>query len=540
MSIKKLLPAVLLFTVFQTQGQNRYLVRFTDKSGTNYELSKPEAFLSARAIERRNSQGLAVEEQDLPVSAEYLQALKAVDVKILGTSKWLNAAMIDIPEKQLQTILDLEFIDGLEMDFPNGLSTSKARKGTKDFSSPWPLDAGTANNQLEMLGADAMHNQGFRGEGVLIGILDSGFQNANSLDVFKNMFAENRVLDTYDFVHKKTGVYDTHYHGTHVLSCIAADLEGQMIGTAPKASVALYLTEDVGSETQIEEMNWIMAAERADSLGVDVISSSLGYNDFDGTAQDYVYDQLDGKTTLITRAANWAANKGIVVVVSAGNEGSSLWKYITPPADSPMAIAVAAVDSEGKKGSFSSFGPTADNRIKPDVAAKGVGTTIATPANVISLGNGTSYAAPLIAGLVAGMVQAFPDLTALQIRELLLESSSQFDSPDNDLGYGIPSFVRASALVRIEQLRAGTDKSVLTFPNPSGEKDNITVFVTKKDLGDSFNLELYNTNGVKVLETKFSSPLFELSKSEMNIPPGLYYLKVYNDRFEETTRVVIY
>lgn len=522
-------------------AQNKYFVLFKDKTGTQFSIEQPTEFLSARAIERRAKQNISISNNDLPVSSTYLHQMKNDGIQVLYTSKWLNGAIIEINKNDLNTVLAYDFVKGLEGEYSNGLEGPNARRKSniKEFTSPLPFDAGASADQLQMLGADIMQNQGFTGEGVLIGVFDSGFPNAPNLDVFQNLFSDKRVIETYDFVNRETNVFNDHYHGTHVLSCIAADLDGQMKGTAPGASFLLYTTENVSSETRMEEVNWLMAAERADSIGVDIISTSLGYSNFDGSEQDYTYSTLNGNTAIITRAADLAASKGILVIASAGNEGNDPWKFITPPADADSIISVAAVSSDGQYAAFSSIGPSADGRIKPEVAAKGIATTIASPNNLIGAGNGTSYAAPLIAGLAAGLRQAFPDLTAMELRKIILESGSQAGAPDEKLGYGIPNFLRAYEIANIQSLISTTDENILVFPNPAEKNGNIKVLIANDQLGSNFEVSLSNPAGQEVYREVFKRNYFELPLSQEVYPTGIYILKIWNDNYSETKRIFI-
>ncbi len=538
---KALLLFILLGCSSLAAAQNRYFVLFQDKAGSNFSLEKPSEYLSSRAIERRNKQNISISTNDLPVNQSYLKVLKEGGAEVLFTSKWLNGAVIEIDKNDLNTVLEYDFVKGLEGEYSNGLEGPNARRkpNTKDYSYPVFSDAGASTDQLQMLGADVMQNQGFTGKGVLIGVFDSGFPNAPNLDVFQNLFNENRVVETYDFVNQEENVFNDHYHGTHVLSCIAADLEGKMKGTAPGASFLLYTTENVFSETRMEEVNWLIAAERADSIGVDIISTSLGYSNFDGKEQDYTYSTLDGNTALITRAADLAASKGILVIASAGNEGNEPWKFITPPSDADSIISVAAVNSDGQYAAFSSLGPSVDGRIKPEVAAKGVATTIASPNNLIGAGNGTSYAAPLITGLAAGLRQAFPDLTAMELRDIILKSGSQAGQPDDKLGYGIPNFLRAYEMANIQSLISSTDENILVFPNPAENSDFIKVLIVNEELGNSFEVSLSNLSGQELYRETFKRNYFELPLQQEVRPTGTYLLKIWNENFSETKRIFI-
>ncbi len=273
-----------------TYAQNRYLVILKDKAKSPFSIGNPQAFLSSKAIERRIKQNIAITEHDLPVNPEYIISLEAFGVKVEYSSKWLNAVLVNTSKEKLTEVLAMSFVKGLEGNYENGLENPKARSqssasGNKSIPEGPLVDPGSSFNQLSMLGADVMQARGFTGKGVLIGLLDSGFSKADKLGVFQSLFEENRVLETYNFVDNDPSVYDAHTHGTSVLSCIAASLDGQMLGTAPEASFVLYVTENVSYETKMEEANWLFAAERADSIGVDIVGSSLGYSDFQGRSK---------------------------------------------------------------------------------------------------------------------------------------------------------------------------------------------------------------------------------------------------------------
>ncbi len=536
---------ILILILLQTSfgyAQQKYLILFTDKADSPFSVNSPQDFLSTRSIERREKQGISVTEHDLPVNPSYVANLNSNGFQVLYTSKWFNAALVSIPSSELENVLSMPFVKGVEGVSRNGLEDASGGTLSAVKSMPYVpmIDPGTSANQLQMLGADKMHQMNYTGKGVLIGLMDSGFSNADRLDVFRDIFRENRVLQTFNFVKGTTDVYNnSHNHGTNVLSCIGASLDGQMVGTAPDASFALYITENVSGETRQEEVNWLFAAEKADSLGVDIVGSSLGYSDFQGNIQDYSYADMDGNTAIITRAADWLVSKGIVVVVSAGNEGNGAWKYVTSPADGDSVIAVAAVNSTGNYVAFSSVGPSADGRVKPDVAAKGAGTTVARTNNTISRSNGTSFSAPLIAGLVAGIKQAFPDFTAMEIRQLLLESGSQANKPDSLLGFGIPNFERVYDLAQLKTLISSTDKDVLIFPNPPEINGNVKVLVTKDELGSEFNVSLTDVKGRSIYENSYKRNFFELDLSQIELPTGLYLLKVWNGLFSQTERLLI-
>jgi hypothetical protein len=447
--------------------------------------------------------------------------------------------LIDASQTGLNKVLALPFSNGLEGAGDVRVAINSRKSNINFYEQLIDIDPGTSRNQLEMLGIDQMHKENFTGKGVLIGILDSGFSNADKLDVFKDIFAEKRVLDTYDFVNRETNVYNDHSHGTNVWSCIGSKLDGKLLGTAPDASFALFKTEDVFSETRLEEANWLFAAERADSLGVDVINTSLGYTTFDNSRQNYSYQDLDGDKALITRAADWAASKGIIVVVSAGNSGNDSWKYIGTPADADSVISVGAVDSDENYASFSSLGPRVDGMVKPEVSAKGLRTTLSTDQNSVVLGNGTSFAAPLIAGMMANFVQAFPSLSAMELRDILIQSGSVYGNPNEKLGHGIPNYLRAKDIANIQNLIKSTDKDVLVFPNPSVPDEGVKVLVIPDNVGGSFEAAVYDMTGKEIFHETFNSKLFQVKVSASNTPTGVYILKVWNENFNYSEKILV-
>jgi serine protease AprX len=443
--------AFWLFSEAALHAQNKYLVYFKDKVGSPYTVSNPTQYLSNRAIQRRQKQGIGITEREFPPNPSYLQSLRDLGVKVLYKTRWLNGALIETDAATLTQVLGLSFVKGMEGggDIRNAriaveqLSDNKADK----FGTNSTDGYGFSLNQVQMLCADSMHMAGFRGEGMLIGVLDSGFLKANQHSSLQAVFSESRVVGTYDFVQNHTNVYDDDKHGTNVLSCMAANTADTLIGTAYKASYLLLRTEDALSESKIEEAYWVFGAEYADSVGVDVINSSLGYSEFDNPAQNYTPAQMNGDIALCTRAADFAAAAGILVVVSAGNQGNDPWQYITAPSDADSVLAIAAVTPAETKASFSSVGYPSDTRIKPDLAAQGTQVVVADPnSGKFSFSAGTSFAAPLLAGMAAGFWQANPSLTNMQVIDYLKRSATQANAPDKLLGYGIPNFKIAQAL----------------------------------------------------------------------------------------------
>ncbi|MGC3946996.1 MAG: S8 family serine peptidase [Chryseolinea sp.] len=435
---------VLLLSVvsFSAAAQtNRYVVFFKDKVGTPYSVSNPADFLSQRAIDRRLAQGIAVNELDLPVAPAYIAGVGDKGARTFFSSRWANALLIEVEPSLLPSISQMAYVDHVEFVAPGSRLNTGGRKRQSSRAKSHVQGTRTAT-QLSMLGLDAMQDAGYRGERILIALFDGGFSGVDTAPPFQHIFDEGRLDKDacVDFVTNSHEVFQNDDHGTAVFSVIAAYAEGNFIGGSYEATYQLYITEDVATEYRIEEYNWLFAAEEADSAGVDIISSSLGYYDFDDASMNYSKNQLDGKTTVVSRAAQWAADRGIIVVCSAGNEGANQWQLITAPADAIDVLAVASVSSTGQRSPSSSKGPSADGRIKPDVAAMGVGTSIIRPDGSIATLNGTSLAAPLITSLAAGVWQRYPSLSSEAVIQAIRNSASQSTSPDSLIGYGIPNF----------------------------------------------------------------------------------------------------
>lgn len=433
----RLIVLFFCLAVFKLHAQGLYVIKFRDKANSPFQVTQPQAFLSPRSIERRTQQKISIRAIDLPVNPSYLSQITRLGGRIIHTSRWLNAALVSTTRGEtLSQILALSFVAGME-------TQGDIRTGGKLEEACSLVEITNQNEaQLTQLGVDKMLKENLTGKGKWIGVFDSGFSQVNQTDAFKTAFSENRILFTRDLVDNETDVYNDDSHGAQVLSLMAGSLPGTFMGTAPGASYLLFRTEDVFSETKLEEWNWLIAAEIADSIGVDIINSSLGYTTFDTPAQNYVYADMNGQKALITRAADWAAGAGILVVTSAGNEGRNAWRYISAPADGDSVISVGAVTNSGTLATFSSVGPTATGTIKPELVAMGQSTVLVSPGNLIRTSNGTSFSSPLLAGMAASIWQRFPELTAMQIRRLMIESGSLAKSPNNQLGFGIPHWDR--------------------------------------------------------------------------------------------------
>ena len=464
--MKKCLPLVLIFfTVvhLQTNAQfSRYIIRLKNKTGTPYSVGNPGQFLTQRAIDRRMRYGIATDATDLPVTPRYVDSIRlAGNVSILNISKWFNQVCISTTDAAaLAKINSFDFVLS-SSPIAARLSTAvqpvnKQLDAPSSFSPASPASAqnitdvynyGSSYNQVHLHNAEFLHNYGFRGQGMQMAIIDAGFFNYLTLPTFDSVRNNNQILGTWDFVTNNSSVNEDDNHGMKCFSAIAANIPGTFVGTAPAAAYYLYRTEDVSSEYPIEEQNWAAAAERADSLGVDVFSVSLGYNTFDNSSFDHTYADMNGNTTLIARAANFAARKGILVVAAAGNEGNNGWHYITTLGDADSALTIGAVNIDREVGSFSSYGPDSDGQIKPDIAAVGVNAVVANSSTGQPVfGNGTSFATPIMAGITTCLWQAFREIKNMNIIEALRQSGDRYTTPDDRTGYGIPDVKNAFVL----------------------------------------------------------------------------------------------
>lgn len=528
---------VLVFVATTGFGQvNRYMVFFKDKSGTAYSTSTPLNFLSQRAIDRRIKQGISVAPEDLPVNRNYVDGVKDAGADTFFTTRWMNGLLIQCDAVLISAIEDLPYVDHVELVAPNERLLVEGRKRvelkTKELKT-----ASSTKVQLQMIGLDEMHDAGYEGQNIVVGIFDGGFQGVNTAAPFQHIFEEDRIdlAISKDFVTNSSDVFQFDNHGTQVFSVMAAHQEGFYEGGSYEANYQLYVTEDVGSEHRIEEYNWLFAAERADSAGVDIVNSSLGYYDFDTPSTDYPKAAMDGKTTVVTRAAQMLADRGVVVVCSAGNEGGIAWQIITAPADAKDVLAIANVNSMGERAGSSSIGPSADGRIKPDVAAMGVNTSVIKPNGSVGTASGTSLAAPLITSLVAGVWQRYPNLSNIEVMNAIRNSSSQATNPDNFLGYGIPNF---KAVVNYVE-EAHQENIFEVYPNPI-TNDSITIRPFDPTQVTSCKVEVLSSQGQTIYETmvNFSWSNRTYTSSVTGLPSGMYFMRIlWNDK-KFTFRVI--
>lgn len=426
------------------QKTYKYRVYLRDKAKTTCSLDKPQEYLSERALERRLKQGLLIDETDFPVCGAYISELAGTGARIVAKSKWNNTVVVEVADTALaDRIAALPFVAKARKVWtaPDSIPPRNAgrKKEVTNKISKGDNHYGDAYSQIAVHHGDSLHAAGYRGEGMLVAVIDAGFYNADVIKVFQGM----RLSGVRDFVNPHSDIYAENYHGMKVLSCLAANKPNVLVGTAPEASYWLLRSEDDDTEQPVEEDYWAAALEFADSVGVDVVNTSLGYYEFDDAGSNYRYRDLDGHRSLMSNSASMAAGKGMVVVCSAGNSGRDAWKKITPPGDAEEVITVGAMNREGMNADFSSVGNTADGRVKPDVMAVGVHSAVAGNDGTVSHANGTSFASPIFCGLVVCFWQACPWLTAKEVIRAVRQAGDRAECPDNVYGYGVPDIWKA-------------------------------------------------------------------------------------------------
>ncbi len=535
--------AVTMFAQAQV-ATNIYWVQFTDKEGSPYSIDNPEAYLSPRALQRRANLNIAIDEYDLPVNPQYLQAVADCGAEIINPSKWLNGVSVHVTDPSV-----IEAINALDCvmtvrNCPNDLKAQEQKErwlanemkpaASTRFSKGF---YGGAEDQVKQLNVDVLHDMGFDGTGVIIAVLDGGFEGTENTSCFDNMREEGRLLGTRDFVYGSNSVYTQSTHGTSCLSTMGAYDPNNMVGTAYKASYYLIHTEDGDSENIIEEYNWVSGAEYADSLGVDVCSTSLGYITFDMSQWNHPFEHYDGKTAPMSIGAEIAASRGMICMNAAGNEGDGNCT-LGIPADAEHIVTVGAVNAAGDRASFSSVGPTYDGRIKPDVMAMGEGTYVASGYGSwwpYYNGNGTSFATPVLAGAVACLRQARPYSSVQEICDALRACGNRAENPDSKYGYGIPDFSQALELLKVEEHSVAANEIINVYPNPSqGE-----VKVSLKE-GAKADVTVYDITGRQLYTYTFNGLNHTTLENYLNtLGTGVYFINAVSELGSQTVKLVV-
>jgi serine protease AprX len=533
--MKKLFGILLtILLLSQTQAQTtRFIVKFRDKATNPFSLSNPLAFLSQRAIDRRTKYSIAIDSSDLPVTPRYIDSIRlAGTVTILNASKWLNsisiqttdpAALIKInsfPFVQSVTGIAARFAaSNFERKFEDGTRPTLPQLKETSLNSGF-YDYGVSVDQIHIHNGEFLHNIGLRGQGMLLGVLDGGFKNYTTVKAFDSARANGQILGVYDFVNKDSSVNEDDVHGMEVLSTIAANIPGQFVGTAPKANFYLFRTENSASEYPIEEHNWVCGAERIDSVGGDVISSSLSYSaGMSNPVFNHINAEMNGNTTMAAIGADLAAKKGLLVVNSAGNEGTGSFHFISTPADGDSVMAVGAITGSGDPANFSSYGPSSDGQTKPDVAALGVSAVVQLSNNTLGVNNGTSLACPIIAGLSTCLWQGFPEFNNMKIITALRKAGSKANNPDDRVGYGIPDVKKAvmNLVDDFASFNVSVSNCTATLQWTSKDVSSMKYIIERGIQGQSSFIKIAERQGTGSVFGNRSYQLFDTLK---NIPAG--------------------
>ncbi len=543
--------SMMLLLGFSASAQDRYAVYFKYKPQAGLSLSRPQEFLTQKALERRSREGIQADSLDLPVAAKYLDEVAALSEYVLYSSKWMNAAVLVTDQAGVGEMAALPFVEKIERVALGFLAKPNARIKYKAYASvtlesncrepklnarELALADNSYDYQNELIGIDRMHEEGYTGAGVTVAVFDAGFPGTNTATPFAHLFANNQIVAQRDFVRPwNAEVFMGHQHGTNVLSLIAANEPGKLVSGAYDSDFVLVITEEVETEYRVEEFNWVRAAEYSDSLGVDIINSALGYWDFDDPAMNYSLDDLDGKTAVITKGAAIASSKGILVVNAVGNYGSRGASSLVAPADAKDIVSVGSVKNTGEVSSFSSRGPTGDGRLKPELAAFGDSPVLVRANGTVGSSNGTSFSAPQVTALAAGLWEAKPEWTKGELMENLFRSATQSKNPDNLLGYGVPNFFDA-LYGEILAVREGETPAWKVYPNPLVE-DEVTIYFGS---GKSCAFELIDMTGRSLMQMELvrDNPALPYKVGLGGIKPGLYLILLREGAYVKQTKLL--
>ena len=537
--MKKLLLIFTILSIQQgfAQSQDAW-VFFADKENVEASLADPILIMTQEAIDRKTLQGTPIDERDVPVNENYITQIKNIyNMTVRSKSKWMNCIYVTGGQSNIESLLDFSFVTDVEYAdkslnlFPGGPIENKF--ALEEASQNINYNYGAAANQIEMLSGDYLHELDYTGEGMIVAVLDAGFPSIDTNPGFQKMRDENRILGTYDFEARIENVNGTSSHGFNTSSDIGGFLQDEFVGTAPQASFYFFVTEYTPSETPVEEAWWVEALERSDSLGVDVVNTSLGYRGYDNPNYDHSYEDLDGQTTFSARGANIAFDKGMILVTSAGNSGNTDFPTVGTPGDSPGTLTIGAVNSNGNYASFSSIGPTVDGRVKPDLMAQGVSAAVINTGGNVDFSSGTSFSSPIMAGVVTCLWQARPETPNGNIMQIIRESSNYYYYPTYEMGYGIPNFEDAYAAL---QELVVEDEFLMSnfalYPNPVTSKINISF---PQGISNA-TFTIYSILGNKVLLTEISRNLNSVNIESLN--SGMYIASINSDNKQISFKII--
>lgn len=537
--MKKIIVFLFLVSSFVGFSQEDAWVYFRDKPGSQTYRDNPLTMLTQRALDRRTNQGIALDGKDIPMYQPYIdQVIASTGISVKAKSKWFNCVHVNGSQANINALKSLPFVDNI--DFADNAIIATKRIATKKVKST-PVNKtaealisfnyGNSANQIQMLNGHLLHQSNYTGTGKIIAVMDGGFPGVNTAQPFARLRENNKILGGYDYVRRNPNFYTGISHGTSVLSLMAGFTDNALVGTAPDASYYLFITEDGAKESPLELSNWVEAAEEADYLGVDIITTSLGYTTFDDSDYNFTYNDMNGATTFISKGLDIAFSRGMICVVSAGNDGNDAWHYISAPADAVNALTIGAVKSDENYASFSSQGPTFDGRVKPDVTAQGQYPYVSDASgNINNFGSGTSYSGPIVAGMVACLWQALPSKTNQEIKQLITQSADRYAAPTVEYGYGIPDF--SLALANGLLVSNASENDFVVYPNPATD----TISVTLSEGFKTGNIFLYTVLGQKVLEEEITSQTSVISMK--TLIKGTYLYKIESNGFSKSGKIV--
>ena len=534
-----LLFSFLFFQASIVYGQEDALVFFQDKENIATALENPISILTQKAIDRKLLRNTPIDARDVPVNETYIATIKDISgITVFAKSKWMNCVYVRGDLQSLEALEGLDFVSDVEfadksLNFgPIIGNPTEDKFQIEKQSNKIVYDYGAATNQVEMIAANYLHQQDFTGVGIDIAVLDSGFPGVLTNPAFETLRDQGRLLGTYNFITREETADAPSSHGSKTFSDIGGYLEGQFVGTAPGASFYLYVTEDVTQENPVEEAWWVEALERADSLGVSLVNTSLGYQDYDNPAYTHSYEDLDGFTTIAARGANHAFDKGMLLLTSAGNDGQS-FGYVATPADAPGCLSIGAVDQDGIYAGFSSYGPNASGLRTPDVMAQGVSAAVVDQHGAVDFNSGTSFSSPIMAGAIASLWQSRPEATNAQIMQIVRASAHLFDNPTDLMGYGIPNFETAYNALQILGAQAQfLNIQFAMYPNPARDVISFSI----PSFIDSAVVSVYTIAGQQVFSSEITPQQNTLDISGM--ATGIYIAKVISGGTKNSFKLI--
>ncbi|SRX75223.1 S8 family peptidase [Aequorivita antarctica] len=534
-----ILVFVSTFSFAQTEDALVFMVA-KDPAVVSAALAAPITIMTQAAIDRKNTQGIAIDDRDVPLNETQKAAIDAATgITVLAKSKWLNAVYVRGTENNINNLLNLPFVTDIEFADKSLNRPTGGKQITKDkfevenqFPSRPVYNYGSATNQTEMINVDYLHANDYTGQDIVVAFMDNGYPGVLTNPAYATLRNEGRLKGYYDFVARVEDPNGTGSHGAGTFSDAAGFLNGQFVGTAPGASYYLYITEDNDNESPAEEAFWVEALERADSLGVYVTNTSLSYQTFDNTSFDHEYPDLDGLTTIAARGSNIGFDKGMINVVSAGNAGND-FGFVATPSDAPGSFTIGAVDANENYVSFSSRGPNASGVIKPDVMAKGLDAAIVSQNGNVTTASGTSFSSPITAGAVASLWSAVPNLKNDVVMQAIRESADRYSNPTDQYGYGIPNFGDAlNSLLVIGVEEQMLDTNFALYPNPVTTQINISF----PKNSENAEFTLFNILGERILQTNITTMKNRIDVSRL--ASGMYIASITSNNKTTSYKII--